>query len=87
MTENEIRQVAANAAGIAGHTFETLPPYTRVRWIAEVTAAINGGQDETTVGQAARRALREYNQAQTAQPEAEATTVMAKLKAAIKPKK
>lgn len=62
MTENEIREIAVSAAGLAGHTFEDLPPQSRVRWIAEVSAAVNGGQDETSVGQACRRALREYQQ-------------------------
>jgi hypothetical protein len=45
--------------------------------------ALNGGPDETTVGQAARQALREYQEAQTAPPEAVNVPVTAKLKAVV----
>jgi hypothetical protein len=83
MTEDDIREVAILAAGNSGHTWESIPPGSRVRWIAEVAAAVNGGQDETTVGQACRQALREYQQPK---PEPAVAPEAAKPKALIKKK-
>lgn len=61
MTEHEFEEVARRAcAAYSNWRWETVPTSVRARWIAEVRAAANGGEDNTTIGQMVRRVLAAY---------------------------
>ena len=66
ITEAAVETIASAAAQEYGQNWGELPASSRDRWRAEVRAANQGGQDDTAVGKATRKALREY---QNPQPE------------------